>query len=315
MSEGLRIRVVLVVVTGIAVVPSLGHSQGLLFGNVDGFVRIQGGDAGMVRVQLQRLGTTVQERFSADGHFTFWNVPYGPYTLSIRVPGHDPVSQEISVPGESYLTIEIGTRTRISNSAVMSVSELQIPRSARRQYEQAQDRFRKGDCARALTYLSEAVRLFRDYADAHNAIGNCQVRLQEPSLAEQAFRRAIELTPSVYPALNLADLYIKQARLDEADAVLTRAVRRNPTQGDAYYGLALLRVEQHRLDEAEKLADQAHGYPKHIADVHLLLAKLHQRQGRLDLIPADLKHYVIEAEPNPTRDQIQKMLIESESDQ
>src|SRR5262249_25916343 len=129
------------------------------------------------------------------------------------------------------------------------------------------------------------------------------------TLAEDAFKKAIELTPSVYPALNLADVYIKQGRLDEADVLLTGALRRDPTQGDAYYGLAILRVAQHRSEEAEKFAERAHDHPKHIADVHLLLAQIHQRQRRLDLIPADLQRYVSEAKPSPTRDRIQKMLI------
>jgi tetratricopeptide (TPR) repeat protein len=310
MTEDLKKRVVLLVMAIIALVPSVGLAQTLHVGSVYGRVHIHD-VVETVRVQLQHLGMTVQEQVSADGRFTFLNVPYGAYTLSIRVPGHDPVSQEITVAGESQVMIEIGARTRLPTTATTSVVELQIPPSARRQYEHARDQLREQDCSEALEYLSEAIRLFENYADAHNAIGNCQVQLQNPTLAEEAFKKAIEFTPSVYPALNLADVYIKQGRLDEADAVLTRALRRDPTQGDAYYGLALLRVEQQRLDEAEKLADQAHDHFNHIEDVHLLLAKIHRRQGRLDLIPADLRLYISEAKPSPTRDRIQKMLTDA----
>jgi tetratricopeptide (TPR) repeat protein len=301
----------MLVITIIALAPSVGYSQRVPFGTVDGLVRIHGGDAETVRVELQHLGVTLQEQFSEDGRFTFWNVPYGHHTLSIRVPGHQAVSQDISVPGESYVLIEVGTRTKLSYKNTASVFELKIPHSARRQYQRGQDRLREGDCSGALKYFSEAIRLFAQYADAHNAIGNCQVQMQHPTLAEEAFRKAIELSASVYPALNLADVYVKQGRLDEADVVLTQALRRDPTEGDAYYGLARLRVEQHRIDEAEKLAGQAHNHPKHTEDVHLLLAKVHQRQGRLDLIPADLQRYVSEAKPGPTRDRIQKILMGS----
>src|SRR5262245_17594472 len=100
MAEDLKNRVVVLFVMAIiAFVPSVGHSQGLLFGSVDGLVRIRGGDTGTIRVQLEQPGMIVQEQFSADGHFTFGYVPYGQYTLSIRLNGHEPVSQEISVPG------------------------------------------------------------------------------------------------------------------------------------------------------------------------------------------------------------------------
>jgi Tfp pilus assembly protein PilF len=304
-------RVVLLIMAISALAPLPAHTQSLLFGSVDGLVRIHGGDKGTARVQLQHLGLTVQEQLSTDGSFTFSNVPYGPYTLSIQVPGHEPVSQEISVPGASHIMMEMGANVRLPDRAVTSVFDLQIPRSARRQYEHARDLIRGGDCSRALRFLAEAIRLFPDYAGAHNEMGNCHVRLQNARLAEEAFKNAIERTPSVYPTLNLADLYIKQGRLEDADAVLTRALRRDPTQGDAYYGLALLRVQQHRLDEAEKLADQAHDHPKHIEDVHLLLAQVHQRQGRLDLIPGDLQLYMRESRPNPTRNRIQKMLVDA----
>ena len=310
MSEEVKKRAVIFVMAIIAFVPSVGHTQPLLFSNVDGLIRTYGRDVGTIRVQLQHQGMTIQEQLSADGRFAFWNVPYGLYTVSIQIPGHAPVSREISVPGESHLMIDIAARKTSPDTAVTSRFELQIPRSARRQYEHARDRLLKGDCSGALKYLAEAIRLFPDYAEAHNSTGNCQVQLQHLALAEAAFKRAIERTASVYPALNLADVYMTQGRLDEADVVLTRALRRDPTQGDAYYGLALLRVEQHRLDEAEKLAEQAHDHPKHIEDVHLLLAQVHQRQGRPDLIPGDLQRYASEARPSPTRDRIQKMLID-----
>ena len=75
MTEDLKKRVVLLVMTIIAFVPAVGHTQRLSFGSVDGRVQINGGDAGTVSVQLQHLGMTVQEQFSADGRFTFWNVP------------------------------------------------------------------------------------------------------------------------------------------------------------------------------------------------------------------------------------------------
>src|SRR5262245_29723536 len=99
MTQSLRRRVALFFVTIIALVPPMGYAQSLPFGSVDGRVRIINGDSAMVLVQLQRFGTTVQEQVSADGHFAFRNVSSGRYTLSIRVPGHGPVTQEISVPG------------------------------------------------------------------------------------------------------------------------------------------------------------------------------------------------------------------------
>ena len=189
----------------------------------------------------------------------------------------------------------------VTHSAAVTDPNYLMGRSfqSRRQYEAAIGAYRKSLEANPRN------------AEAHNAIGNCHVRLKQLTLAEQAFKTAIELTPSVYPALNLSDVYINQGRLEEADTVLTRALHRNPTEGDAYYGLALLRVEQHRLEDAEQLAHQAHDHLHHIEDVHLLLAQIHQYQGRLDRIPEDLQLYVTEAKPSPTREHIKNVLADA----
>ena len=129
------------------------------------------------------------------------------------------------------------------------------------------------------------------------------------ALAQEAYyKEAAGLTSSVYPALNLADIYTKQRRIREAEEVLTTAIRRNPLAGDGYLGLAALRVEQNRLTEAEELAREAHKRPIHAPDVHILLAKVYLATGRSQEIPAELRLYVTEAKPGALRDRIEKSL-------
>ena len=303
---------VLLILSMICFLPVLALTQEVHSGSVDGRIRVGSGYAGAVQIQLQHIGVTVQEQFSADGRFQFRDVPIGRYTLIIRAPGLDSESREISIP-DSNLLIEVGIKARPPASPTTSVLDAQIPRTARLEYERGRDRMRHGDCAMALKHLAQAIRLFANYTDAHNAAGNCHVQLQQPALAEEAFRKAIALAASVFPAINLADVYITQGRLNEANDVLTRAVRRDPTQGDGYYALARLRFEENRLDEARELGRKAHDRRQHIADVHLLMAKIHQRQGNDGLISRELQRYVDESRPGPIRDLIRKMLADETS--
>src|SRR5262245_3332773 len=149
MTRDVRKRFMMFIVV-YASLPLVGHSQRLPVGDVSGYVRVDGALAQRVPVQLQRLGITVQEEFASEGLFTFKNVPDGAYTLSIRVDGQEPAIHRISVPGDTYVAIEIRTSTRLPVKAAISVFELQTSRSARREYERGRDRVKKGDCAEAL---------------------------------------------------------------------------------------------------------------------------------------------------------------------
>src|SRR5690348_5936540 len=79
--------------------------------------------------------------------------------------------------------------------------------------------------------------------------------------AAQDFRSAVAKTSAVYPALNLAGLYVQQGRMLDAQIVLAAAIDRHPEDGNVYYALGLLRFAENRLPEAEKLARAAHFYP------------------------------------------------------
>jgi tetratricopeptide (TPR) repeat protein len=294
------------------------HAQRDHLTTLTGQLRTFGGGrpAGVVRVQLQRLGYTVQEYFSADGAFQFSKVLPGRYTVVAEAVGYETATLTVDEPGD----LEIVVLLRPSalgppgEPAISSVLEYQIPRSARRQFEMGKQKLRKDDCVRALEHLNEAVRIFAKYADAQNAIGNCHVRLQNLERAEEAFKKAVALTVSVYPALNLADLYVRKGQTAEAEEVLINAIRRSPSQGDGYYGLALVYFQQDRFQEAEQLAQEAHNHQRHISDVHLLLAKIYQRRVQQTPLVRELQLYVKEAKPGTTRDRIEKMLKESGSD-
>src|SRR5262245_56477854 len=187
MKAAVKTFVGLVAVIAVAIVA--GQAQGLPSGSVDGWIRMNGGEAvGPAWVQLERLGVPVQEQISTEGRFTFANVPHGLYIVSVRIPGRDPVSQEISVPGASHLVVDIDTRTRMAANSTTSIFALRDSRSARRQYEQGRNRSRKADCSTALKYFAEAVRLYANYAEAHNAMGNCHVQLGHLEQAEEAFK-------------------------------------------------------------------------------------------------------------------------------
>ncbi len=280
---------------------------------VEGRVRLPGGSpSGPLRLRLEQGERTLQEQFSPDGAFHFDNVAPGSYTLAVEAAGYPVALTPVDVPIRRFLDLELASAqpTAPANQLVASVSDYQVPAAARKQFERAEKRLRSGDCSAALAPLENALRIFPSYVAAHNALGNCLVRLKQPERAEQEFRSAAALTSAAYPALNLANLYLQQGRTAAAEQLLLAAIRRSPADGDACYALSLLRFAQNRLPEAEQLALQAHARPAHTADAHLLLAKIYAREGKTDdaLIRGQLQLYVKEAQPGPVRDQVRRML-------
>lgn len=245
-----------------------------------------------------------------DGHFEFVDLAPGSYTVIIHTAAYETVARDVHLPDEFQIWVELQPRRRVDleNHLTAAVTEYQVPKSARRQFAEAQKKARKNDCTGALDHLKKALDIFAQYADARNTMGNCYVVLGQLELAEDAFKQAVALTSSVYPTLNLSDLYVRQGRLQEAEEVLTKAIRQNPQEGDGYYGLALLRFAQDRFEEAAQLCLEAHQRPHRVADVHLLLAKIYLKMEKKASSVGELEAYVRESKPNPVRERVIKFL-------
>jgi tetratricopeptide (TPR) repeat protein len=130
---------------------------------------------------------------------------------------------------------------------------------------------------------------------AHLNLGVFYLDRGEPAKAEGAYRTAIRLDPSFYPALvNLADLYRLQGRDEEGERLLQQALVTAPDDANVHHSLGLLLIRMKRQDEAVEAFRRAaelqpdnprHGYVYGIAlnsvgqsDAAIdVLVRLHQR--------------------------------------
>ena len=106
--------------------------------------------------------------------------------------------------------------------------------------------------------LDAALRTYRshqrtnaDQPSAHVNLGLLYAELQQPSLAESAYRRAIAVGPWFIPAyVNLADLYRATGRDEDSEAMLLAALEQSQDVAEVHHALGLLRVRQRQLDTA-----------------------------------------------------------------
>lgn len=185
-------------------------SAQLLSNTLRGTVRIaNGAPYVVVRVQLQKSGVPLQVTFLRESRFEFVNIEGGQYTVVVDAPGYETVRQDVEVPGEWPLIDLRPQRNAAQAAGSVSISDLTIPKSARRQFAAAQSKLLEHDCMHAIDRLRKAIDIYAQYGDAHKAMGECYAQMNQLETAEEEFKRALEQphTPELH--LQLRKIYVR----------------------------------------------------------------------------------------------------------
>jgi tetratricopeptide (TPR) repeat protein len=107
--------------------------------------------------------------------------------------------------------------------------------------------------------------------------------------AEEQFKRVLAVNPKNAPVLNyygymLGDLGI---RLDEAEALVQRALKEEPYSGAYLDSLGWIYFKESKLADAEATLRKAVGRESHDATIHSHLGDLYAKTGRRDMAAAE----------------------------
>jgi tetratricopeptide (TPR) repeat protein len=258
-------------------------------------------------------GTTQIQQLQADdrGRFKFRKVDPGSYTIHAECDGY--YAQDVSVQvSDSTPPVSISLEPVHNDPAVTSsfnpFREFEIPRQAKKEFEEAMRDQKSPPCEKALPHLLKAVELYPRYGEAFTEMGRCYLLRNNPAAAEEAFKKAVQFTPEIYPSVNLASFYVNQGRLDEAEDLITRLIRKNQTQGDLYGALARIYFAKGRIRDAEVAGLEAHARGHQSADVHLILAKIYEDQHNRSALMTQLTTYLDESPRGEKADQVRKQL-------
>lgn len=286
--------------------------------DIDGEVRVgrYATFAVNARVQLLSSRFVVDERIvGTDGRFKFRNINPGAYVIAVHLDGY--LDEEVQVgierrsPREFVpVTLQPVAPPAEGRGATVSVADFQIPKEARREYDEGLKSRKRGDCAKAISHLRTAVMLYEPYADALEVLGDCLRQTGKFEEAESAFAKAIQHGQTIFPYVNLAELYSDRKRFAEAETVLQQATARYPAEGDLHLSLALVYFAQGRLDAAEKEGIQAHVKLHRNSDVHLLLSKVYLRLKRYPELARELETYLVENPKSPMAEQVRRTLAD-----
>jgi tetratricopeptide (TPR) repeat protein len=181
------------------------------------------------------------------------------------------------------------------NPGTVSVHDLRIPDTAMIAFNNGLKLLAAQDHAGSIREFQRAIKKFPGFYEAYAKLGVAEMNLQKDSDAEQAFRRAIDLSGGTYgePYFGLGILLCDvKKQFAEAESTIRDGLNADPTNAAGHFALAWLLYNTNRLSEAEESARDAVFYAPNSAVVYLLLAKIHVRENNRSAMTQDMNAYM-----------------------
>lgn len=203
------------------------------------------------------------------------------------------ITSAIALLEERALSMRSGNRTSRAKSTERIDLAVRI-KDAR--YTLAQIYLRFNDAQKAVGAFEKILAVDDKYVPALTGIGIAYQMLDDVTQAENYLRKAIGLTsqeelPDAYNALGY--LYAEQGtKLDEAAALVRRALKSAPTSGAYLDSLGLIYFKQGKLDAAIENLEQANHYLPDTPEILLHLADAYLEKGLKEKALQTLEHAV-----------------------
>lgn len=173
------------------------------------------------------------------------------------------------------------------------------PREAAR-WQQAQQQLMAKQFAPALAGYQDIVKRYSGVAQLWFELGMAAMGELEFDLADQAFRRAMELSATdVQMLILLAQQYQRLRRLDQARRCFELAVAADPTSAHAQISLALWHEKDRQLDKAWECVEACvAGHPHDGYAIYVKALLLH-RKGQNAEAETLLRDLIKQGSPDP----------------
>lgn len=182
-----------------------------------------------------------------------------------------------------------------ANNDVVSVHELSIPDSARRNFNKGVRRLSEADWSGSIPEFKKAIRIDPSFFEAYDMLGVAQSALQNWGDAEAAFRKSIELSHDTYgpPHFGLGlVLCVDRKQLADAEAVIREGLDMDPADAQGHFTLAWVLYTAEQFRDAERSAREAVLCKPNFQEAYLLLAQVHIRLNDWSAVIEDLDGYL-----------------------
>jgi tetratricopeptide (TPR) repeat protein len=280
-----------------------------------------------VRLMSGSSSTPVSENFTNDQGVTeFARIPVGEYHVIVTGEGiEDSDSGEFEIDRRKtsqdlFITVrssESNTHSSAGGSSSVAAVDLNVPDSARKEFEKANEDMARNDWMSALQRLNRAISAYPQYAQAYNNLAAVYGHINDPARERESLEKAIELNDHLVPALvNLAKLCIRDKDAERAEALLEKASRAEPSNPETMTLLAQAQLLNKHFDAAIATAHNVHTMPhQNFAVVHYIAARAFERENRLRDALAELQVFLTEEPKGARADHVREEIAKFENSQ
>jgi len=302
-------------------------------GNVVGEVRVtrQGLPPKQILVNLQLRGATINSSYTdSQGHFGFYALPGGAYSVNVQDEDYLPVTQEAVLDLAIYSVVRVSisldprpsdkrsndSRLAGSNPNEINVNEFsqQFPKKAVQEYERGLKANGSGDIQAAERHFQKSLALAPNFYRAHNELGRAYLTKPDFAAAQHEFEEVIRLNQSDAEAyLNLGNVLLLTNHYAEAYVQVQEGLRRDPKSAVGQFVLGSVYQKTHKPDEAERALREALRLDPKMNKVHLALVNLYLSQNKKPEAMNELKDFLKLAPDDPLSTRCREVLRQLES--
>jgi tetratricopeptide (TPR) repeat protein len=282
-------RLVLLVAAVVALAVPAEAQTGIVRGRVVG---PDGQPLPGVPVTIEALEGSRRHQVKTDrrGEFVQIGIQPGSYRVTATAEKLGAVAYDIAV--RAAQTTEVNFALEPDAGA----GDSELTEALKKVFQEGVERSQAGDHDGAIAKFEEAAGLVPNCFDCYYNIGFAHLQKKDEALAEDAFKRVIELKPDYVQALNtLATLYNNQKRFDEASAMSTRAAEAGggSTGGvDAIYNQGIILWNGGNTKEARARFEEAIRLDPSFAPAHFQLGMAQLNEGQIPEAVASFETYL-----------------------
>ena len=294
-------------VTAQVFIPPGATDTGLGGGNaITGMILVSTGQRLERRVSVRLRTMTTGDRLAMSdeyGNFAFRGLISGEYTVVIdKEKEFEPYSQSVDIrqfrgaPPQVYpLNIRLQLKGRAdAKPGVLNADFANVPQRARAYYDSAVEQAKKGDHAGAIEQLKLAIKEYPSFMLAFNELGVQYLKLNQLENADEAFQRALKITPDAFAALinrGIANFMMK--RYGEAVPILRKALAKNDQSAVGHYFLGQALANLGLFEDAEKELQASLKLGKEeMKEAHRILAIIYVSRGAKKQAADELEAYL-----------------------
>jgi thioredoxin-like negative regulator of GroEL len=250
----------------------------------------------LVEIRHSRSRVPEQVQQMPGGIFQFAGVEGQDYEVTITDGQHEFVEHHTISVGASDPFVVIRFEPPDQNpgarvEATIAARQLLVPARATKELGRSEKAFFSGDTRSSIEHLEKAIRIYPDYAEAHNNLGARFIASDQYDKAVTECEKAIALDPNaVKPHQNLGVALALLHRYREAEGSARRAMQLDPNSVHIRYLLGrLLSAQEINTSETVELLHQA---ATEIPNARILLVQVLLKRGEVDQAVAELREYL-----------------------